>query len=262
MFDRIGRFLGHYLEFDRRDAHPYVSQDYAALCEAIRVGDVLLVEGRAKISTGIKYLTQSTWSHAALCVQDPTSGAAPELVEVTLEDGCHRIPLSKYKGVNTRLCRAASLSTEERRIVARFAEDRIGLQYDMRHIFDLMRYLIPRPPIPIRWRRRMLSFGSGDPTRAICSSLIAQAFQSVNYPILPTIEMVRASGASSWHAQEVWHIRHYSIFMPRDFDLSPYFAVVKPTLLCGFDHRRIRWAPAAEGDDSGGVAETAGQELG
>ena len=248
MFERIGRFLGRYLEFDRRDAQPYVSQDYDALVATIRVGDVLLVEGRAKISTGIKYLTQSTWSHAALCVRDTTSGGAPELVEVTLEDGCHRIPLSKYKGINTRLCRAASLSTEERRIVARFAEDRIGLQYDMRHIFDLMRYLIPTPPVPTRWRRRMLSFGSGDPTRAICSSLIAQAFQSVHYPILPTIEMVKATGASPWQAREVWHIRHYSMFMPRDFDLSPYFAVIKPTLQRGFDHHQIPWAESVDED--------------
>ena len=33
-----------------------------------------------------------------------------------------------------------------------------------------------------------------------------------------------------------------SLFAPRDFDLSPYFQVVKPTLEMGFDHRRLRWA--------------------
>ncbi|MCA8884355.1 MAG: lipo-like protein [Rhodobacteraceae bacterium] len=248
MFERIGRFLGRYLEFDRRDAQPYVSQDYDALVATIRVGDVLLVEGRAKISTGIKYLTQSTWSHAALCVRDTTSGGAPELVEVTLEDGCHRIPLSKYKGINTRLCRAASLSTEERRIVARFAEDRIGLQYDMRHIFDLMRYLIPTPPVPTRWRRRMLSFGSGDPTRAICSSLIAEAYQSIGYPILPDIRV--EGGAGDLARREAYHIRNFALFTPRDFDLSPYFQVVKPTLENGFDYRAFAWAE----EDSQGPA--------
>ena len=69
---------------------------------------------------------------------------------------------------------------------------RIGLKYDMRNIFDLLRYFLPTPPVPVRWRRRMLAFGSGDPTRAICSSLIARAFQSVRYPILPDVRQVKA----------------------------------------------------------------------
>ena len=33
---------------------------------------------------------------------------------------------------------------------------------------------------------RMIALGSGDPTRAICSTMIAQAFGLVHYPILPT----------------------------------------------------------------------------
>lgn len=246
MFDRVGRMLGRFLEYERPNKHAYVSQNFAALSATIQVGDVLLVEGRARISSGIKYLTQSTWSHAAICVQDTTDGKPCELVEVTLEDGCHRCNLNKYQGYNTRVCRAVGLNDEERDIVASYAVDHIGLQYDMRNVYDLLRYLFPSPPIPIRWRRRMLTFGSGDPTRAICSSMIAQAFQSVNFPILPTIEMIRASGANHWQHKEVWHIRHYSMFMPRDFDLSPYFAVVKPTIARGFDFRQIPWAQPDE----------------
>ena len=49
-----------------------------------------------------------------------------------------------------------------------------------------MRYLMPMP-VPRRWRRRVLALGSGDPTRIICSALIAQAFESVRYPILPKV---------------------------------------------------------------------------
>jgi hypothetical protein len=40
---------------------------------------------------------------------------------------------------------------------------------------------------------------------------------------------------------EVLHLRHPSLFVPRDFDLSPYFEVVKPALVNGFDHRRLVW---------------------
>jgi hypothetical protein len=245
MFRRLGQFLGHYLELDRSSTTPYVSQDFAALVTTIRVGDVLLVEGRAKVSTGIKYLTQSTWSHAAVCVQD-ASGGDVELVEVTMAEGCHRLPLTKYEGFNTRICRALSLSEDERAAVAAFAVARIGMTYDMRNIFDLLRYLLPTPPVPVRWRRRMLAFGSGDPTRAICSSLIAQAFQSVLYPILPDIKMINACSDSRRQLREVWHIRHHSLFVPRDFDLSPYFAVIKPTIKRGFDHHQIPWAPEDE----------------
>ena len=42
---------------------------------------------------------------------------------------------------------------------------------------------------------------------------------------------------------EILHVRHHSLFVPRDFDVSPYFEVVKPTLALGFDYRRLHWAP-------------------
>lgn len=79
---------------------------------------------------------------------------------------------------------------------------------------------------------------SGDPTRAICSSLIAQAFQSIRYPVLPDVERSHPA------ADEIHHIRHHSLFAPRDFDVSPYFEVIKPRLAAGFDYRAIAW-----GDD-------------
>ena len=98
------------------------------------------------------------------------------------------------------------------------------------------------PPVPVRWRRRMLSLGSGDPTRAICSTLIAQAFQSVRYPILPLIENVPSiDPMCPGCMDEILHVRHHSLFAPRDFDVSPYFAVIKPTIASGFNHRALAW---------------------
>ena len=35
--------------------------------------------------------------------------------------------------------------------------------------------------------------------------------------------------------------RHFSHYVPRDFDLSPYFRVVKPTLELGFDFHKLNW---------------------
>ena len=103
---------------------------------------------------------------------------------------------------------------------------------------------MPTPPVPVRWRRRMLTLGSGDPTRAICSTLIAQAFQSVRYPILPRIETERSGDLSV--EREILHIRHHSLFTPRDFDVSPYFKVVKPTLETKFDYRSLTWSEGSE----------------
>ena len=112
---------------------------------------------------------------------------------------------------------------------------------------------MPTPPVPVRWRRRLLSFGSGDPTRAICSSLIAQAFGRIRYPILPVITReFRADRLARSQRSEILHIRHHSLYAPRDFDLSPYFHVVKPTLEAGIRlpqvevvgpdaRRRSRW---------------------
>ncbi|TAL64149.1 MAG: lipo-like protein, partial [Burkholderiaceae bacterium] len=124
----------------------------------------------------------------------------------------------------------------------RFVMSRLGQQYDLKNVVDLARYLLPTPPVPLRWRRRMLALGSGDPTRAICSTLIAQAFQSVRYPILPLIESVPSQNPMCLGCiDEMLHVRHYSLFVPRDFDVSPYFAVIKPTLAAGFEHRALAW---------------------
>jgi hypothetical protein len=82
----------------------------------------------------------------------------------------------------------------------------------------------------------MLALGSGDPTKAICSTLIARAFQSIHYPILPMMSQPMQDG------EVVWTAREASLFVPRDFDVSPYFEVVKPTLMHGFDYRTINWA--------------------
>jgi len=240
--DRIGRRLARGLQSQSSGYQPYTPSDFDTLCRTLEPGDVLLIEGSARISNAIKYLTQSTWSHAALYVGDalpiPAAGTdRPQLIEVNLGQGCVAVSLRKYETFNTRICRAVGLNDAERAAVVGFMVGKLGLRYDMRNIFDLLRYYLPNPPVPVRWRRRMLSIGSGDPTRAICSSLIAQAYQTIRYPILPE----RAEAGSDYVLRELMHIRHHSLFAPRDFDLSPYFQVVKPTIAAGFDHHALEW---------------------
>lgn len=261
MLDTIGKVIAGYLQKEVPGYEPFTPSDPEHLRGIVAPGDVVLVEGNSRISGIIKYLTQSTWSHSALYV-GPIDGASEPngephvLIEAEVGEGVISSPLSKYYPYHTRLCRPVGLSYEDRTTVCRYAINRIGFGYDTKNIVDLMRYLIPLP-VPQRWRRRLIAFGSGDPTKIICSALIAQAFDAVRYPILPKI----TRGGSRQARREILHIRDSSLYMPRDFDISPYFNIVKPTVERGFDYTSLHWAdkqkPLPEvADPIGGFPQT------
>jgi hypothetical protein len=171
VLDIIGRVIARYLERPVQGYDPFTPSDPVALRKSLEPGDVLLVEGNSHISRVIKYLTQSTWSHAALYV-GPIVGANTKegephvLIEAELGQGVISAPLSKYYRYHTRICRPIGLSLEDRRTVCSYVIDRIGFDYDLRNIIDLMRYLFPLP-VPQRWRRRAIALGSGNPTRLL-----------------------------------------------------------------------------------------------
>lgn len=242
-----GRRLADYLSQERPRGEQVALVDPAVLAATLRPGDVMLVEGNTRFSVAIKYLTQSTWSHAALYVGGalgpaPAGGEARVFIEADVREGVRAVPLSEYASMHTRICRPAGLTEQDAAKVIAYAAARIGHQYDLKNVIDLARYLLPTPPVPARFRRRIIAFGSGDPTRAICSTLIAQAFQSVHFPILPEVSRVKTGDpACDSCYEDILRIRHHSLFAPRDFDVSPYFDVVKPTIEAGFDYRALRW---------------------
>jgi hypothetical protein len=261
ILDTLGHTAARYLDRPASGYEPFTPSESAALRATLQPGDVLLVEGNNHISGVIKYLTQSTWSHAALYVGHIGDRATAEgeplaLVEANIGEGVVGAPLSKYQRFHTRVCRPIGLSAEDRMRVCAYAAERIGFDYDLKNITDLMRYLFPLP-VPQRWRRRMIALGSGDPTRIICSALIAQAFESVRYPILPKVTRVESEAAR----REILEIRHHSLFAPRDFDISPYFSVVKPTIEGGFDYKALHWAdlPPQTADEAELLPAPAGQ---
>src|SRR5437899_12606989 len=186
MLDSIGKLIASYLQKEVPGYEPFTPSDPDYLRNDIQPGDVLLVEGNNRISGIIKYLTQSTWSHAALYVgavdgATEADGEAHVLIEANIGEGVTSAPLSKYYPYHTRLCRPVGLSYEDRTTGCRYAINRIGFGYDTKNILDLMRSLFPLP-IPQRWRRRMIAFGSGDPTTIIGAALSAQAFDAVPIP--------------------------------------------------------------------------------
>ena len=215
VLDGVGRLIARYLEKPVEGYEPCTPSDPAALRATLRPGDVLLVEGNNHISGIIKYLTQSTWSHAALYVgpigdRETAEGEPLVLVEANLGIGVTAAPLSKYDRFHTRICRPTGLTADDCARVCAYATERIGFDYDLKNIIDLMRYLFPLP-VPQRWRRRMMALGSGHPTRIICSALIAQAFETVRYPILPRVTFCESEMAR----REILEIRHSSLLFAR-----------------------------------------------
>lgn len=245
-FSWIGQKLAAMLAKPRHIHNTGPVYPHAQLLASLRVGDVLLVEGNSRASTAIKYLTQSTWSHAALYVGTrlAEAGGNPEhcFVEADMVAGIRSVGVDEFSGLSVRICRPFGLSETDCARVADFAIERLGHRYDLRNVLDLVRYLLPTPPIPVRFRRRLLALGSGDPTRAICSTLIAQAFQSIRYPILPTIDYRNATTPGCPGCiEEIYRLRHHSLFTPRDFDVSPYFQVIKPLENEAFDFKSLPW---------------------
>lgn len=234
----LGRTLARFLQKQTKGYMLMAVASPARMRACLRPGDVVLVEGDRRISGAIKYLTQSTWSHAAMFVGD---GDGRDLIEADLRDGVRYIPLESLLHLNLRICRPVGLIDADRMRVLDHMRASLGRRYDLKNVWDLARYLLPQPPVPKRFRRRLLSLGSGDPTRAICSTVIAEAFEAVKYPILPMIQTSTENAVT----REIFHIRHHSLFAPRDFDVSPYFAVIKPTIEGGFDYRAVQWAEPA-----------------
>jgi len=254
-----------------------IPNDMAQLRKHIRKGDVLLVEGNERVSEVIKYLSQSSWSHSALYVGDEALRRAPEmrrqllerygdeanymLVEALVESGVVLTPLSKYRDFNIRICRPHQLTVADQHRVIDYALGNGGNTYDLKNLFDLARYFLPVSIVPARLRRHALEFGSTDPTRVICSSMIAESFARVGFPIVPRYELL-PPGMATAPSRYAWlerfsprpPISHLlrkvppTLTTPRDFDLSPYFEIVKFNVIEGsrFDYHKLRWVEEPE----------------
>ena len=252
----------------RRTYHRLLPNNLAALRATLQPCDVLLVDGEQRVSEVIKYLTQSTWSHVALYIGDELWRRYPErrpelalrfgddarhlILEALMEEGVVASPLAKYEELNLRVCRARGLRPEDARRILDEVLGQIGSRYDVQNALDLARYFFPVSLIPRRWRRRALEFGDGLTTEVICSTLIARAFQNVGFPILPAVtpadDLPERPRWRDWLQPRpyphLFHRQPSALITPRDFDLSPYFEIVKLNGLehRQFDYRRIRWA--------------------
>jgi len=203
----------------------------------LRPSDVILFEGRTRVGEVIKIITLSPWTHAALYIGrvneiiDPDAlaivkkyyqgdPAEPLVIESLLGFGTVINPLSDYIGDNLRVCRADGLSFTDQNKVISFATEHLGMNYDVRQLLDLARFMFPYALLPRRWRSSLFQHNAGRPTNIVCSSMIARCYQSVNFPVLPIVK-------SDNNDRLKFHKRNFRLFVPSDFDYSPYFKVLK-----------------------------------
>lgn len=246
--------------------------DLGRLKQVMRKGDVLLVEGDQRISAVIKYLTQSSWSHAALYVGDELLRRGGEEREWALEafgeeaghllvealfEGVVFSPLGKYVDYNLRVCRPHGLRPEHCKVVLSEAIAAVGWRYDLRNILALATHLVLATLFPGRYRARVSRLGSEAADEVICSSLLGRLFHAVRFPVLslvtfpedaePARRATRGRRSRFWRRREPYRARfsrrHPTLLTPRDFDTSPYFDIVKFNAIddAGFDYQRIVW---------------------
>src|ERR1700729_2818412 len=111
----IGSLLSRYLNRQTLGAYPHPAADLAFMSEILKPADVVLVEGKRRISTAIKYLTQSSWSHAAIyvggCGGIDAEGRVRAFVEADMEKGVRAFPIEELEGLHLRICRPVGQSS-------------------------------------------------------------------------------------------------------------------------------------------------------
>jgi hypothetical protein len=228
--------------------------DFDHLSLEIRPCDVLLVEGRSRVSDIIKNITQTIWTHSALYIgrlrdiDDPALRALiqkfykgdPEeqlIVEALLGEGTVMKPLSKYRGEHLRICRPRNLSRKDAQHIIGFAAHHLGTEYDLRQLADMARFMCPYSFVPRRWRSTLFEYHAGISTRTVCSSMIAAAFANVHYPVMPLVHRGEDGKPQLYK-------RNPRLYTPRDFDYSPYFDIIKYPMF-GLDdlavYRQLPW---------------------
>jgi len=246
--------ITHWLTKDRSEVSNIPLCDFEQLSYEIKPCDVLLIEGRSHVSNVIKLITQSPWTHTALYIgrmsdiedEYTRNNIAqhyngdenrPLILEALMGEGTIVQALDKYKDDHIRICRPKTLSRLDAAKVTAYSARHLGCDYDVRQLLDLARFLFPYSIIPRRWRSSLFQHNAGTPTRTVCSSLIAAAFSSVHFPILPVIQ-------KNEQGELKLYKRNFMLYTPSDFDYSPYFEIIKYPYL-GLEelsiYRKLPW---------------------
>jgi len=207
--------LARYLAQPVKQCAPPSTGDIDVLGAILRPGDVLLTDGNSRMAALVRRVTRSTWSHVSMYVGPLEHSADPRcIVEADVAAGVRAVRLSELRGLRVRVLRPTGLVDADRRRLADWVVSRIGDEYDMAHAWALGRRLLR---LPLAWNTapapRSLAQGA---MQFICSTLLAQAFVVVGYPIAPAQVGIR----------DAWAADHRYV-TPRDFERAHGFEVVR-----------------------------------
>ena len=196
------------------------------------------MKGRTRASKVIRYLTQSNWTHATLYIgrlydieskqlrekiRSQYSGNEEDqlIIESELGQGTVIRSLTVYEKENIRICRPKDFNYNDSQKIMFHVISQLGKQYSIRQIFDLMRFLLPYRLMPRKIGSSLFVFHSGSASKTICSSMIAEAFCLVKFPIMPLVKVIDNKN------QIKFYHRNPKLCTPKDFDYSPYFRIIK-----------------------------------
>ena len=258
MFAPLARSITSWLTSKVSPVHSMMC-DFERIRHEIKPGDVVLIEGRSRVSEVIKLITQSPWSHAVLYVgrlHDIEDIDLREVIkqyyfgpldqqlimESELGTGTVIRPLADYEGEHLRICRPRGIAYPDSQAVVAYAIGRLGTPYDVRQIFDLARFLFPWFMLPRRWRSSLFTARPGESTHTVCSTMIAEAFGSIQFPILPLVKREQDGEVKLF-------MRNPRLCTPSDFDYSPYFEIIKYPFMdvhSHAEHRLLPWTGSGE----------------
>lgn len=228
--------------------------DFGRMRYELKPGDVILVAGRSKVAEIIKLITQSIWTHSILYlgrihdiddhdlrkrIQKYSSFHEDDqlIIESLLSEGTIVSNIEKYSNDHLRICRPTGLTHTDAQKVIEYAVLQLGTDYNVRHLLDLARFMFPYGILPRRWRSSLFRHNAGKPTETICSTMMAEAFASVHFPIQPILHQAEDGKVKLYR-------RNSKLITPPDFDYSPYFDVIKYPML-DFDelavYRKLPW---------------------
>ncbi len=197
-------------------------QDLASL---LQPGDVILVAGKTRFASLVCKLTQSTWSHVAIYV-GPGHHADPAhcIVEADVEAGVRMITLADLADVDIQVVRASRLPESSRQELIDYLLQRVGLRYDLDHVIALAKLRLFAPSPLGRWLSPK-TMRRADPTRAVCSTLVAHALFSAGVTVgaapIVAARLQHAAGASQADLAAA-----LDYLVPGDFEQLPEFVSV------------------------------------
>ncbi len=184
----------NWLTVEKKDYRLLIPNNMGNLMKVVRVGDVILVEGNRRFSRLVMKVTNSVWSHSAMYV------GRGMIVEAD-ENGVALNPLARYEHFNIRLCRPVGISGRRLHRVAESVKSNVGKSYDTTNLIKLLQaYLFDN-------KEHDRYLGHPGRQQEICSGIIASVFEKEGFQV-----------RDGYDPSQV---------VPRDFDLSPNFRIIK-----------------------------------